>query len=81
MVRNLVLAGLGLPSPSREKNVAGLRPRGRETPPGWGEGAVPGPGGSAPAEVSEDQGGGLPGAPGAHAAVLSRGALGDPAPW
>ena len=38
-----VLAGPGLWRPSREKIVAGLRPRRLETPPGWGERAVPGP--------------------------------------
>ena len=84
-----VLSGPGLWRPSREKNVAGLRPRGLETPPGWGERAVPGPARLQPRprsgrtwEAAPGAGhGGLPGAPGARAAVLSRGALGDPAPW
>ena len=84
-----VLSGPGLWRPSREKNVAGLRPRGLETPPGWGERAVPGPARLQPRprsgrtwEAAPGAGhGGLPGAHGARATVLSRGALWDPAPW
>lgn len=53
----MALAGSGFGRPSLEKNVAGLRPRGRETPPapGVGRGGSPGLSGFCPsAEVNED---------------------------